>query len=590
MIEKRQRRTSFFFSLVIGMLLVGVLPNVYSQETGSTDAWPPQELQNIEERFDELMAQAVTLEEYAPNKLFPDFQEMEKINQLVETLDFNDRKFKLLIEQYNLLEDELFPFVLKYYPEHPEVSRELYENLSQYTGKGDKSILTLQRNINTVALQMERLKKRIERLQIAAKEKEIAEEAQKKAEANSSSNDVSLQLLQLEDDLAVYNEKLAEEREKLERLKKEEKERIEKIEEKRKEIEEIRQKEANAKDRISRLIFSTFSDVREIRLNGLEIPKLNTIKTFEYLADTTIDTLKEKIANTKSEIQSLKIKRKDEFTSKLIKSFLVIAVALLMIFLLIGISRRVSKKILAKMEESEKIDAHRKQRYQTLSAVILSFVRVLVWIMAVLWVLGELNIDVAPFLVAAGGISLAIGFGAQSLVKDMVSGFFILMEEQFALGDVVEINGLSGVIEKISLRTIKFRGLNGTMHTVPNGSISQVSNMTYQWSRALVKVGVSYDDDTQKVLSVLQTVCQEFYADPDWKKLLIEEPIPQGIISFGDSSVNFRIMAKTPPGEQWGVERELHIRVKKAFDQNGIEIPYNFINLVDRTEHPENEK
>ena len=174
------------------------------------------------------------------------------------------------------------------------------------------------------------------------------------------------------------------------------------------------------------------------------------------------------------------------------------------------------------MEESEKIDPHRKQRYQTLSSVILSFIKILVWILGVLWVLGELDIDYAPFLVAAGGISLAIGFGAQSLVKDMVSGFFILMEEQFALGDYVEIGGESGTVEKISLRTIKFRSLDGTMHTVPNGSISTVSNYTYQWSRAVVKVGVSYDDDTQKVLSVLKTVCQQIAEDPEWKESLMD--------------------------------------------------------------------
>jgi small conductance mechanosensitive channel len=208
----------------------------------------------------------------------------------------------------------------------------------------------------------------------------------------------------------------------------------------------------------------------------------------------------------------------------------------------------------------------------------------LVWILGVLWVLGELDIDYAPFLVAAGGISLAIGFGAQSLVKDMVSGFFILMEEQFALGDSVAIGGESGTVEKISLRTIKFRSLDGTLHTIPTGSISLVSNKTYQWSRAVVKVGVSYDDDPQKVLSVLKTMCQEIADDPNWKESLIDEPTAQGILSFGDSTVNFRVLAKTPPGKQWGVERELHIRIKKAFDREGIEIPYNIVNVLERKE------
>jgi small conductance mechanosensitive channel len=139
-------------------------------------------------------------------------------------------------------------------------------------------------------------------------------------------------------------------------------------------------------------------------------------------------------------------------------------------------------------------------------------------------------------------------------------------------------------VEKISLRTIKFRSLDGTLHTVPNGSISTVSNKTYQWSRAVVKVGVSYDDDTQKVLSVLNTVCQQIAEDPEWKESLIDKPTAQGILSFGDSCVNFRVLAKTPPGMQWAVEREFHIRIKKAFDQEGIEIPYNIVNVLERKE------
>jgi small conductance mechanosensitive channel len=197
--------------------------------------------------------------------------------------------------------------------------------------------------------------------------------------------------------------------------------------------------------------------------------------------------------------------------------------------------------------------------------------------------LRELEIDYAPFLVAAGGVSLAVGFGAQSLVKDVVTGFFLLMEEQFALGDYVEINGKTGTVEKISLRTIKFRSLDGTLNIIPNGSIANVSNKTYQWSRAVVKVGVSYQQQPEKVLAVLKEACREIKVDPAWEDILIEEPTPQGIISFGESAVDFRVLAKTRPGDQWAVERELHIRIKNAFDRNGIEIPYSYINIIDRT-------
>ena len=540
-------------------------------------------MRQMETTYMDLRAQESALDDYAPDQ-FPDFKELEKTNQLVEMLDFNQRRFDLFIQHYNLLEDKLFPFLLEFSELHPELNREIYSTLTAYTGKGDKSILALQKNINRVALQIERLKIQIERLQTSTRDKLLVAGETQKNEVNKSIFSITSRLLQLEEDRKGYTAKLEEEKKKLEELEKKKEEASTKIEEKKKELVELRQKASARTNRIERLINQTSAQVREIRLNGLEIPRLNTVKAFIYLANSIVDTLENQIQKANQQIQTLKAQQKKELINQFIKGVIVIAVAIFMVFILVGISRRVSKKIITKMEDSEKIDTHTKQRYQTLSAVILSFIKILVWILSVLWVLGELNIDYAPFLVAAGGISLAIGFGAQSLVKDMVSGFFMLMEEQYALGDVVAINGITGTVEKISLRTIKFRSLDGTLNTIPNGSISQVSNQTHQWSRAVVKVGVSYDNDPNKVLSILNTVCREMAEDEQWKESLIDEPIPQGILSFGDSAVNFRILAKTQPGEQWSVEREMHIRVKNAFDQKGIEIPYNFVNIVDRTE------
>jgi len=552
----------------------------YSQE------WMPPELQEMEAKFLELNAQIATLDTYTPEDS-PDFQELEKTNQLVEQLDFNKRKFDLLIQQYNIIEDKLFPFVLKYSGEHPELRREIYNKLREYTGKREKSFTELQKKINDLALMMERLEKRIERVQVAARKKVLAEESKQMVGVDKQTLSISAKVNRLEDDLRKYKMELEEEEKKLAELKKEEKERSDKIEEKRKEIIEYKKKAAAAPNEIERLISSTFARARGIRINGLEIPRLNTTKTFIYLGNTSKEVLEEKIENADIEILSLQDQREKEVRDRLIEGVVVIAIAIFMVFLIIGISRKISKKIIRQVEESETIDAHRKQRYQTLSSVILSFIKILLWTMAVLWVLGELEIDYAPFLVAAGGISLAIGFGAQSLVKDVVSGFFILMEEQFALGDYVEVGGVSGTVEKISLRTLKFRSLDGTLHIVPNGSISKVSNSTYQWSRAVVKVGVSYDDDPQKVISLLNTVAGEMAEDPQWKDSFIDEPSATGILSFGDSAVDFRVVAKTKPGDQWSIERELKIRIKKAFDQNGIEIPYNYINVIDVTKKGE---
>jgi small conductance mechanosensitive channel len=226
------------------------------------------------------------------------------------------------------------------------------------------------------------------------------------------------------------------------------------------------------------------------------------------------------------------------------------------------------------------MDNQSKQRYHTLSSVILSFIKVVTWVMAVVWVLRALNIDIGPILVAAGGVSLAIGFGAQSLVKDVVSGFFIVMEKQFALGDFVDINGDSGYVERISLRTIKIRTLDGSLHIIHNGSISKVANKTYEWSRAVVNLKVSIKEDPQKVLNVLKTVCDEILGDPGWKPKLIDTPIPQGIIGLGESSADYRILAKTIPDSQWAVERELRIRVSKALHLNEIETPTQSINII----------
>ena len=394
---------------------------------------------------------------------------------------------------------------------------------------------------------------------------------------------LSARIQKLEEEQKDFLQEIELEQEKLTALHAEAKKEEDKIVEKTAEAAELREAAKTAADLAEKRINLILAEVRDIRINGSEIPRLNTTKTFIYLSGTNISTLKEKKVNLEKEIGSLKKIRKSELQNQAIKGVIIILIALLLVFGINRTARRVSRKVIEKVEQSENVTSHQKQRYHTLSSVILSFVKILSWILAVLWVLGELNVDYAPFLVAAGGISLAIGFGAQSLVKDIVSGFFILMEEQFALGDVVEIDGKSGTIENISMRTVKFRSTDGVLHIIPNGSISRVSNSTHQWSRAVVKVGVSYDADADEVIEVLQGICSKMYEDPDWKEKFIAEPIAQGIIPLGDSAVVFRALAKTKPGEQWGVERQLQLRIKNTFDEKGIEIPYNYMNLVDRT-------
>ena len=533
-------------------------------------------LDGFEAEFADIKAKVTTLDQFSPQS-FPGFEDLEKTNQLVELLDFNKRKFKLYLAQYNLITDKIFP----YCKEQPASSgKVLLSRLLKFSGSGEDGLMRIQNGLNRVSLKISRIEKEIEMVQLNKKNNEISKDSQKKVSPSDEKLPLSDRIDLLSTELEEIDEELSIQLNKSEELKSEEKSRRDKIEEKTAETITLKTEAAKNVNPVVRLIDKTIAKATELRVNGLEIPLLNTTKTLIYLANTKISTLQERKANIIKDITLLKERKKKEMFESLIKGVAVIFIAIFIVLLLTRISRMVSKKALKRIEKSEKIDSHRKQRYTTLSSVVLSFIKIVLWVSAVVWVLGVLNIDYGPFLLAAGGISLAIGFGAQSLVKDIVTGFFLLMEEQFALGDVVEINGKSGTIEKISLRTIKFRSLDGTLHIIPNGEISIVSNSTYQWSRAVVNIGVSYDVDSSKVMEVLRSICTSMYNDPEWKKKMLDEPIPQGILSFGDSCVNYRILAKTKTGEQWPVGREFNIRIQKAFNENSIDIPYNYINVV----------
>jgi small conductance mechanosensitive channel len=187
-------------------------------------------------------------------------------------------------------------------------------------------------------------------------------------------------------------------------------------------------------------------------------------------------------------------------------------------------------------------------------------------------------IGVAAIRVGVAG--LAISFGAQSLVKDVISGFFIIVENQFTVDDIVEINGKAGVVEGMTLRVVMLRDVEGVLHVIPNGSINMVSNRTRDWSRAIVDIGVAYKESVDDVIRVMREVGHEIWEDPDWRPKLVEEPAVWGVEALAESSVNIRIVAGTEPGRQWEVRRELRRRLKNRFDAEGIEIP-----LPQRTLH-----
>ncbi|MGH7584770.1 MAG: mechanosensitive ion channel family protein [Gemmatimonadales bacterium] len=213
------------------------------------------------------------------------------------------------------------------------------------------------------------------------------------------------------------------------------------------------------------------------------------------------------------------------------------------------------------------------KRGQTLAQLLRSVGRLVVLVITTLMILG-LFVNIGPLLAGAGVVGLAVSFGAQSLVKDFLSGFFILFEDQFGVGDVVEINGKSGAVERMTLRIVQLRSLDGTVHTIPNGEIKAVSNLTRGWSRAVIEVGVAYDTDLDRALEVLRDVGRQLAADEAWRIQLDGEPEVLGVEGLGENALTLRIVARTRPGQQWAVARELRRRIKLRFDREDIEIPF----------------
>ncbi len=220
------------------------------------------------------------------------------------------------------------------------------------------------------------------------------------------------------------------------------------------------------------------------------------------------------------------------------------------------------------------------QRIDTLTQVIYRTVWLLAVVAGLITILPEFGINASALLAGVGLLGLAVGFGAQSLVKDVISGLFILVENQYGKGDVVSIAGVSGTVEDVNLRRTLIRDLDGTQHSVPNGEISVASNRTQIFSRVNDVVGVSYGDDLEQVFAIINRVGEEIASDPEWSDAIISAPKVLGIDGFGDSSVDIRILGDTQPGSQWGVTRELRLRLKAAFDAEGIEIPFPHQTLV----------
>lgn len=210
-------------------------------------------------------------------------------------------------------------------------------------------------------------------------------------------------------------------------------------------------------------------------------------------------------------------------------------------------------------------------RLQTLGTLMRSVARYAVYFIVALMIFEELGVKTASLLAGAGIVGLAVGFGAQNLVRDIISGFFIIFEHQYSVGDYIDAAGLSGKVEEVGLRMTKLRDWGGEVHIIPNGEITRVTNYARGSMRALVDVRVGYDEDLERVLAVMREVCQQMARD---FSVITEGPDVLGVMDLGESEIQIRVVARALAFEQWGVERELRKRFKEAFDREGIKIPY----------------
>lgn len=243
--------------------------------------------------------------------------------------------------------------------------------------------------------------------------------------------------------------------------------------------------------------------------------------------------------------------------------------------------RRWYKSIIAEMADSDAShERERAQRLLTLCRVARTVVTLAVWSVVILTLFALWGVPMTPFLAVGTTVGVAIGFGAQDVIRDIIAGLVILLEDQYSIGDVVEIAGATGTVEKINLRTTVLRDLSGNVHHVPNGQIKVASNLTSTLARYVADIPISYDADVDAAMDVIIDTAKAMAGDPDWSDRFVEEPEMLGVNELGDSGVIIRVMLTVATEQRWAVKREFLKRVKLSLDNAGIEIPYTYLNVV----------
>jgi small-conductance mechanosensitive channel len=265
-----------------------------------------------------------------------------------------------------------------------------------------------------------------------------------------------------------------------------------------------------------------------------------------------------------------------DWVIKELPGIIIMVIALLIILRVARFSiSRLKKALIRKAEKDETVDeSEAEKRIDTLTGILLGAVRIGLYTVFCIMLLGKFGIDIGPLLASAGILGLAVGFGAQELVRDYISGFFILLEDQLRAGDVAVINGTGGLVENIGLRTISLRDFSGTVHIFQNGKISSLSNMTKDWSAMVFDIGVAYKENVDQVMEIMKQVGDELQNDEKFGPDIIEPIEVFGLDSFGDSALVIKARLKTKPIQQWTIGREYRRRLKIAFDAQNIEIPF----------------
>lgn len=261
------------------------------------------------------------------------------------------------------------------------------------------------------------------------------------------------------------------------------------------------------------------------------------------------------------------------------------ATTLLHVIIILALSwlaMRVVRKGLARLHthmQQDLDDSERIKRLDTLERVFRYVATVVISLIGTMLVLSELGISIAPILATAGVLGIAVGFGAQSLVKDYFTGLFLLLEDQVRVGDVVEVAGKSGLVEEITLRYIRLRDYEGSVHTIPNGIVDTVTNRSRGFAYAVIDIGIAYREDVDEVYELMRGVAAAMRADPELGQKIVEDLEIAGVDQWADSAVMIRCRFRVKPLEQWGVRRAFLYRLKQAFDAAGIEIPYPHLTL-----------